>query len=550
MSRNDAHVQNSDTSCRYHHHLDCHDQCSMSATPCCNQSDSNHFYFNSTQQSYIVSSAPVQETSESSPLQEPFEGESSMLHDASSPPHSSSPPSVMYRERHCSFSDRSDPKYGVKCISSNYGHSLLLTYSGEVYGWGYNDSGQVFYNELRAIKSPIKLPLNNIVSISTGSLHSFALSSEGELYGWGCNDDKQIDMSSITSLPITLINIPYSVKEVYGGERCSFALTQEGQVVQWGNRKSFELLEGLDDVVYLAVDHDLFVAVDGNGDFIFWDRNHVTKIPVTQYITPKQPFKDSVLLIVAYKKILRSVRKRTCLGVTVQLFVIDNDGNLWKFSNSEPTKLEGLNEIVTVGGYLSSSGGIGINAAIDTNGKVFVWGRLGLISEGYEERLRNEPGCIEVFTSIEGISVGNDFLFAYNKNTVWARGRNDRGQLGTGDLIDRPQPVKICGSDIFGSFNCPNQPVGTLFSCLIKLIYFEYLNHLKNLFGQHPYTRARFLTKSSISSRVFKFANEVYLAHPIHNKLFLKDPQDLNLNEDICFFTIAIVYFSLCSRGT
>ncbi|KAL0214217.1 hypothetical protein P9112_006401 [Eukaryota sp. TZLM1-RC] len=135
---------------------------------------------------------------------------------------------------------------------------------------------------------------------------------------------------------------------------------------------------------------------------------------------------------------------------------------------------------------------------------------------------------IEAFTNIEGISVGYNFLFAYNKNTVWAWGRNYRGQLGTGDLIDRPQPVKVFGSEILGSFDYPIQPLDSMFSGLIKLIYFEYLQYLKKLFGNHPYTKARFFTKCIISKKVAKFAKQV-----INGFEFLKDPQDLNLNENI-----------------
>ncbi|KAL0207904.1 hypothetical protein P9112_010491 [Eukaryota sp. TZLM1-RC] len=56
---------------------------------------------------------------------------------------------------------------------------VILTYSGEVYAWGYNDYGQVLYNGSSSINFPIKLPLTNILSISVGRNHSLALSSEG-----------------------------------------------------------------------------------------------------------------------------------------------------------------------------------------------------------------------------------------------------------------------------------------------------------------------------------------------------------------------------------
>ncbi|KAL0213903.1 hypothetical protein P9112_006087 [Eukaryota sp. TZLM1-RC] len=72
-----------------------------------------------------------------------------------------------------------------------------------------------------------------------------------------------------------------------------------------------------------------------------------------------------------------------------------------------------------------------------------------------------------------------------------------------------------------------------MFSGLIKFVYWEYLNYLRKLFGNHPYVKARFYTKCGISKRVAQFAQEVFNEHPIQNKMLLKDPQDLNLNESI-----------------
>ncbi|KAL0213969.1 hypothetical protein P9112_006153 [Eukaryota sp. TZLM1-RC] len=37
------------------------------------------------------------------------------------------------------ISDRSERMVGVKSISSSFAHTLLLTHSGEVYGWGNLD---------------------------------------------------------------------------------------------------------------------------------------------------------------------------------------------------------------------------------------------------------------------------------------------------------------------------------------------------------------------------------------------------------------------------
>ncbi|KAL0213918.1 hypothetical protein P9112_006102 [Eukaryota sp. TZLM1-RC] len=181
----------------------------------------------------------------------------------------------------------------------------------------------------------------------------------------------------------------------------------------------------------------------------------------------------------------------------VTLLVIDANGEVWEFNkgddvpfDTKPTKVSGLRNIVFVSGCYD------IYAVLDKNGRVFVWGELSRISYFYEDD--DEPICIDAFTTIEGISVGRGCVFAYNKNTVWAWGSNYQSQLGTGDLIDRPQPVKVLGSEIFGSFRHPEQPLDSMFSGLIKLIYFEYLNYLEYLFVKDHYIKTRFYTKCSV----------------------------------------------------
>ncbi|KAL0214803.1 hypothetical protein P9112_006987 [Eukaryota sp. TZLM1-RC] len=402
---------------------------------------------------------------------------------------------------------------GVKFICNNSEHYLLLTYSGEVYGLGCNNKGQVLYNGPQMIGSiPIKLPLNNITSISAGFNHSLALSSEGKLYGWGCNEDNQINMSDNHSLPLSLIEIPYNIKEIYLAFECSFALTQEGQVIKWGGGKSFEFIEELNNIDFVCADGDYadcFVAVDDSNTFFFFNNGEIVQLQITQYLIPRKLLNNSIVL--------------TCLF----LLIVDINGDIWKFGtsdnffNNKPTKVPGLSNIVSVSGYGS------FFAAINNNGNVFVW----VESKTSSDEHQNESILIEPLVNVEGISVGREFLFAYNKNTVLAWHRNTEGQLGTGDLMERAQPLKVFGSEILGSFLHSKQALNRMFSRLIKLVYWEYLNYLANLIGNHPYVKARFYTKCSVSKRVAKLAKAVLNDHPIQKRLLLNDPTSLGLDQ-------------------
>ncbi|KAL0213863.1 hypothetical protein P9112_006047 [Eukaryota sp. TZLM1-RC] len=423
--------------------------------------------------------------------------------------------------------DRSD-KIGVKFISVGNNHTLLLTHSGEVYGWGQNGHGKALHKGPNEIKSPVRLPLTNVVTISASNARFLAFCSDGKLYLWPSSDYVlgEVNISKVESPRFSLLASSSNFKEVYCSQYVSFGLTEEGNVIKFDSNNAFKPIEGFSNIVFLCVCFYSVVAVDENGDFFWYNErcgnyhpggssadsaSKTIKIGVTKYLSPKTPFHGSFFF------------DGECL------FIVDINGEVWQSNkgdddvpfNTKPTKVPGLSNIVFISGYND------VCAAIDKNGKVFVWGCVSRVSYFYEDTI--VPRCVEAFTNIEGVSVGDDFLFAYNKNTVWAWGRNDKGQLGTGDLIDRPQPVKVFGSEILGAFHYSKRPLDRMFSGLIKSIYFEYLNYLKNLFGDHPYTKARLYTKCSISKKVAKFAKEV-----INGFEFLKNPQDLNLNDEIC----------------
>ncbi|KAL0224044.1 hypothetical protein P9112_003434 [Eukaryota sp. TZLM1-RC] len=406
----------------------------------------------------------------------------------------------------------SDQKHGVSRIFSSAGHALLLTFSGEAYRWGCLGDDPFILN--KPCKIPLKLPLNNIKCISTSIYHVLVLTTAGSVYSWGRYTLKQVKKPNLIVLPLRKLRIPFKIKSIYAGDELSLALTTEGQVIHWGKYQIYHTLPKLNNIIFVSRSVYTFVVIDNSLNFYFGlIRHNLTKINVIEHLTPKE-LSDSCLFLDDFL-----------------LFIIDINGCLWrcKFADSsdvKPTKVQGLTNIVFISGYY------GVYGAVRDDGKVFAWGELNRISELYENS--GEPICIEALTNVEGVSVGSHFIFAYNKTTVWAWGRNDEGQLGTGDLIDRPQPVKVFGSEILGSFHYQKQPLDRMFSGLIKLICRQYLNYLNDSISNHLYVKPKFYSKCGISKRVAQFAREVFNAHPIHNKMFLKNPQNLNLNETCC----------------
>jgi hypothetical protein len=76
----------------------------------------------------------------------------------------------------------------IVMISCGYRHSLALTESGRVFGWGDNECGQLGVDVYRS-SEPTIIELNDlkIQKISCGRFHSLLLSCDGDIYAFGWN---------------------------------------------------------------------------------------------------------------------------------------------------------------------------------------------------------------------------------------------------------------------------------------------------------------------------------------------------------------------------
>ena len=82
----------------------------------------------------------------------------------------------------------------VKQIETMDGLSLALLENGDVYGWGYNTYGILGEgHEVGGIYStPVKLKLSNISYMSLGEGFAIFANKSGEVYGIGKNDYGQL----------------------------------------------------------------------------------------------------------------------------------------------------------------------------------------------------------------------------------------------------------------------------------------------------------------------------------------------------------------------
>ncbi|KAM8822174.1 RCC1 and BTB domain-containing protein 2 isoform 1-T1 [Synchiropus picturatus] len=120
-------------------------------------------------------------------------------------------------------------------------HTIALTTDGEVFAWGYNNSGQVGSGSTANQPTPRRvsscLQSKVVVNIACGQLCSMAVLDNGEIYGWGynCNGQLGLGNNGNQQTPCRIAALQgVSVIQVACGYAHTLALTDEGFVYAWG----------------------------------------------------------------------------------------------------------------------------------------------------------------------------------------------------------------------------------------------------------------------------------------------------------------------------
>jgi alpha-tubulin suppressor-like RCC1 family protein len=174
---------------------------------------------------------------------------------------------------------------GVTAIAAGCNHSLALTATGEVWGWGYNHRGQVGVGAVAKQLTPVKVSgLPTIKAIAAGCTHSMALDSAGYVWTWGYNVYGQLGNGNTTSSSSPFKITGFLASAIDGGEAFSLALRIDGTVMAWGNNAYGQLARGnttsstlpvitqLTGITGISAGANHGLAIKGN-DVLAWGNN-------------------------------------------------------------------------------------------------------------------------------------------------------------------------------------------------------------------------------------------------------------------------------------
>lgn len=326
-------------------------------------------------------------------------------------------------------------------ISSGLLHTSILTETGDVYSFGFNNRGMLGVGDEEEYTSAVKVEALDdvhITDIEAGNGYGFAISDTGALYGWGSNTNGQLGLGDRESrLEPTVIEAleGQPVTSISAGISHTLVLTKSGAVYamgsntdgQLGSPEALEddgspmrrydtpvLVEGLpDNIVSVSADAKTSYAVTADGKVYGWGESRNGQLQNGQdqgdgtFIVDESDVLEPQLLTHMPEGVVE-VSGGARWGVAItdkgEVWVwgpndqgpsggLDGDPEAESDASFYPTKIEQLDGVNIV----DIETGPNSILAIADNGEVYGWGsnsdgRLGFASEG----AIYEPTLIEV----------------------------------------------------------------------------------------------------------------------------------------------------------
>lgn len=100
------------------------------------------------------------------------------------------------------------PAAGTQAIEGgngpNDGQTLVMLSNGDIYVWGANGAGQLGTGNFKSQPSPVEItPPSGVTyaALASGGDASYAVSTTGDVYGWGANNAGQLGTGNTTNSP-------------------------------------------------------------------------------------------------------------------------------------------------------------------------------------------------------------------------------------------------------------------------------------------------------------------------------------------------------------
>lgn len=177
-------------------------------------------------------------------------------------------------------------------LCSGYEHTLALTATGNIWGWGYNDDGKLGLGNTSSFYNPVMmLDVNNAIDISCGTHSSYYLTEDKELYSVGYNHKGQLGIGTTEDVATPQrVDLEDVVSVVADGGATGYydivALTSKGRLYTWGQKsekkkpteirlvddKFGQSVTATSELHFILSDYgQIFVNANGTTPILFYD---------------------------------------------------------------------------------------------------------------------------------------------------------------------------------------------------------------------------------------------------------------------------------------
>ncbi len=339
-------------------------------------------------------------------------------------------------------------------VSAGGSHSLVLKSDGTVWAWGTNSYGQLGDGTTVDRTAPVAvvgLP-PNVIAIAAGTDHSLALTASGNVWGWGYNGMGQIgDGTTVVRYTPVSVQGLSGIQDLAASRDTSLALKSDGTVWEWGigsiltNRPSQRT--SLSGIVALAAGTYHAMALQADGALLAWGSNTWGQLGDDTGRPSDTP------VSVKGASNVRAMSAGGTFSVGLR-----TDGSLWAWGDNGTGQLgEGTSQtryapwpVTGMGSDVVAVAAGGYHClALKADGTVWAWGDNSWSQLGDGTYLGSQHSPVRV-AGMEGpaarMAGGNSHGLAMGADgRVWAWGANASGQLGDTTIVNRMAPVPVDG---------------------------------------------------------------------------------------------------------
>lgn len=345
-----------------------------------------------------------------------------------------------------------------RAMAAGDSHSLALNNDGTLWAWGNNQNGQsgIGYDPATTT-NPTQLGIETDWStIAAGYYHTLAIKTNSVLWAWGANESGQLGIGTTAEdrYEPTQVSTDLYWSMVAGGGNHSLGLKTNRTIYSWGYNSYGQLglgysgdpndinnplnyvttptqIDSASDWISVSTGSAFSFAIKTNNTLWAWGANVARELGLGDQInrlTPTAVGTDSDWLMVR--------------GGYATTFGLRTSGTLWGCGS----RIGALTRIGSDNDWRSISAGQNHTLGLKTNGSIWSWGentycQLGL---GDSKDRINTPNQIGTNTDWLLITAGGFHgLGLTTDGTIWVWGRNNNGQLGSGDTVIRNIPAPL-----------------------------------------------------------------------------------------------------------